>query len=132
MLLKVFVAAICCLTAVAAADAQTILSGRIVGVADGDTLTVLDAVKTQHKIRLDGIAAPEKGQPFGNRSKQSLSDPARGRYAAADCGYGSCQKPNASSFLRIDKLVGLARGRERSRRSIQGAPIDSQTAFSSL
>ena len=49
-------------------------TGDVVGVADGDTITVLDADKVQHKIRLTGIDAPEKKQPFGNRSKQSLSD----------------------------------------------------------
>lgn len=53
--------------------------GRVVGVADGDTLTVLDGRKQQHKVRLDGIDAPEKAQPFGNRSKQSLSDLAYNR-----------------------------------------------------
>lgn len=50
------------------------IEGRVVGVADGDTVTVLDADKVQHKIRLSGIDAPEKNQDFGNRSKQSLSD----------------------------------------------------------
>jgi endonuclease YncB( thermonuclease family) len=50
------------------------LNGRVVGVADGDTVTVLDASRQQHKIRLMGIDAPEKKMPFGNRSKQSLSD----------------------------------------------------------
>ena len=55
------------------ATADTI-TGRVVGVADGDTVTVLDAQHVQHKIRLAGIDAPEKSQPFGNRSKQSLSD----------------------------------------------------------
>ena len=49
-------------------------TGDVVGVADGDTITVLDADKVRHKIRLTGIDAPEKKQPFGNRSKQSLSD----------------------------------------------------------
>jgi micrococcal nuclease len=49
------------------------LTGRVVGVADGDTITVLDANRQQHKIRLSGIDAPEKSQPFGDRSKQSLS-----------------------------------------------------------
>lgn len=54
-------------------NAETI-TGRVVGVADGDTITVLDESKTQHKIRLSGIDAPEKKQVFGQRSKQNLSD----------------------------------------------------------
>ena len=58
--------------AFARAHAETI-SGRVVGVADGDTLTVLDGDNVQHKVRLCGIDAPEKKQPFGGRSKQNLS-----------------------------------------------------------
>lgn len=54
-------------------NAETV-TGRVVGVADGDTSTVLDGDKVQHKIRLAGIDGPEKKQPFGQRSKQSLSD----------------------------------------------------------
>ena len=57
----------------------TTIEGRVVGVADGDTITVLDASDTQHKIRLAGIDAPEKHQPFGQRSKESLSDLVFGR-----------------------------------------------------
>lgn len=48
------------------------ITGRVVGVADGDTITVLDASNTQHKIRLSGIDAPEKRQAFGTVSKQYL------------------------------------------------------------
>ena len=55
------------------ANAETI-TGKVVGVSDGDTITVLDANRTQHKIRLAGIDAPEKAQPFGQRSKEHLSD----------------------------------------------------------
>jgi len=51
-----------------------VIVGWVVGIADGDTITVLDDTRTQHKIRLAGIDAPEKKQPFGNRSKESLSD----------------------------------------------------------
>ncbi len=49
------------------------IEGRVVAVADGDTVTVLDASNIQHKIRLSGIDAPEKKQAFGQRSKESLS-----------------------------------------------------------
>lgn len=45
----------------------------VVGVSDGDTITVLDVDKVQHKVRLQGIDAPEKSQPFGKSSRQHLS-----------------------------------------------------------
>lgn len=54
------------------AHAETI-TGKVVGVTDGDTITLLDDAKRQHKIRLSGIDAPEKSQAFGQRSKESLS-----------------------------------------------------------
>ena len=47
--------------------------GQVVAVADGDTLTVLDASSERHRIRLSGIDAPEKRQAYGERSKQHLS-----------------------------------------------------------
>jgi len=49
------------------------LTGYVVAIADGDTVTVLDANRQQHKIRLAGIDAPEKAQAFGDRSKQNLA-----------------------------------------------------------
>jgi endonuclease YncB( thermonuclease family) len=52
---------------------QTII-GKVVGVSDGDTITVLDKQKRQHKVRLEGIDAPKSAQDFGSRAKQSLSD----------------------------------------------------------
>ena len=51
-----------------------VLHGLVVAVADGDTITVLDESKQQHKIRLMGIDAPEKKQAYGQRSKESLSE----------------------------------------------------------
>ena len=56
-----------------AAGLQT-FSARVVGVLDGDTIDVLSADRTQTRIRLAGIDAPEKAQPFSQRSKQLLSD----------------------------------------------------------
>jgi endonuclease YncB( thermonuclease family) len=47
---------------------------KCVGVTDGDTITCLTPEKQQVKIRLNAIDAPERGQPFANKSKQALSD----------------------------------------------------------
>jgi micrococcal nuclease len=44
-------------------------TGKVVGIADGDTITVLKA-KTPVKIRLYGIDCPERGQAFGKKAKQ--------------------------------------------------------------
>jgi micrococcal nuclease len=49
------------------------LSGKVVGVHDGDTITVLTARKVQVKVRLEGIDAPEAKQAFGARAKEELS-----------------------------------------------------------
>ena len=51
-----------------------VLKGKVVGVSDGDTITILDSANVQHKIRLTGIDAPEKAQAFGQASKKNLSD----------------------------------------------------------
>lgn len=55
------------------------LEGRVVHVADGDTLTVLDDEHRQHKIRLSGIDAPERGQAFGGRATEQLVHLAKNR-----------------------------------------------------
>ena len=47
-------------------------TGRVVGVADGDTITVLHSGKPV-RIRLNGIDSPEKRQAFGKRAKQFAS-----------------------------------------------------------
>ena len=57
----------------------TELSGTVVGVHDGDTVTVPDAGKVQHKIRLAGIDAPELSQAFGRVSRKHLADQVAGR-----------------------------------------------------
>lgn len=54
--------------------AATAFEGKVVGISDGDTITVLDSKKEQHKIRVVGIDAPEKGQDFGSKAKEHLSD----------------------------------------------------------
>lgn len=72
------------LVAASLASSAIALEGRVVGVSDGDTITLLDAGNKQHKIRLAGIDAPESGQAFGNRAKQALSDCAFGKKATTE------------------------------------------------
>lgn len=50
------------------------LAGRIVGVIDGDTVDVLTGSKQLVRVRLAGIDAPERRQPFGSAAKKVLSD----------------------------------------------------------
>jgi len=49
-----------------------LITGKVINVSDGDTITVLTANKTSHKIRLNDIDAPESKQAFGNKSKENL------------------------------------------------------------
>lgn len=84
MLLRPFVAAsLLLIGSLALADTYI---ARVVGVTDGDTVRVLDGTKTLHKIRLAGIDAPERTQPFGQRSKQYLAGLVFGRDVTLDCG----------------------------------------------
>jgi endonuclease YncB( thermonuclease family) len=48
------------------------LHGKVAKVADGDTVTIVDDSGKKHRIRLAGIDAPEKNQPYGDVSTQSL------------------------------------------------------------
>ena len=66
------------------AHAET-LTGRVIGVTDGDTLKVLDAKRVVHKIRLAGIDAPEKKQEFGQKSKANLSALTHNQKATLQC-----------------------------------------------
>lgn len=58
-------------------------AATVIGISDGDTLTVMSKGHPL-KVRLANIDAPEKKQPFGARSKQSLSDLCFGREATLD------------------------------------------------
>jgi len=64
--------------------AAEVLVGRVVAISDGDTLTVLDADKRLHRVRLAGIDAPEKKQAYGEGSKQHLARLAYGKDVAVE------------------------------------------------
>ena len=76
---------VCALALASAAVQAGIIEGRIVGVHDGDSVTILDREQRQHKVRLNGIDAPELGQPFGQAAKLHLSAAAFDRDASAEC-----------------------------------------------
>lgn len=67
MRLLFFLASIC------VAHAASI-TGKVIGMSDGDTITILTDAKESVKVRLHGIDAPESKQAFGARAKQELSD----------------------------------------------------------
>jgi len=65
------------------AQAHT-LSGRVVRQIDRDTLVILDASRTQHKIRLQGIDAPERRQVFGTKSNEYLTASVAGQVVVVE------------------------------------------------
>ena len=62
-----------------ATTVQADITGRVVAVTDGDTIKILDAEKVQHKVRLTGIDAPERGQPLGTVSREHLASLVAGK-----------------------------------------------------
>jgi endonuclease YncB( thermonuclease family) len=55
------------------------ITGKVASVTDGDTIKVLDSSNTQHKVRLTGIDAPERGQPYGTVSRDNLASLVAGK-----------------------------------------------------
>ena len=77
------------------------LTGQVMSIADGDTLTLQDAQHQQHQIRLAGIDAPELAQAFGQHAKTSLSLLALNQQATAHC-----QKPNPNRLEICAVTIG--------------------------
>jgi endonuclease YncB( thermonuclease family) len=80
----VYLFAVLAASALAAAKPHYTITGKVVAITDGDTLTVLDDAKVQHKIRLAGIDAPERKQAFGARARQALVDMVFGNVVRVD------------------------------------------------
>ncbi len=87
---------------------ETNLVGKVVSVQDGDTLTILDDESRQHRIRVSGIDAPEKDQPYGAVSTAHVMELVYGKLVTAECEkvdrYG-----REVCTIRVDDVdVGLA------------------------
>ncbi|MBP6683540.1 MAG: thermonuclease family protein [Halioglobus sp.] len=84
------------------------ITGRVVRVADGDTVSVLDGSNTQHKIRLQGIDAPERSQPYGKKSRDALSGMVSGRnVGVVVLGKDSYGRSNGTVYLG-ERNINLA------------------------
>ncbi|MDR0579601.1 MAG: thermonuclease family protein [Campylobacteraceae bacterium] len=91
------------------------ITGKVVKVADGDTLTILTPKNEQVKIRLDGIDAPESKQAFGQASRKNLADMCAGENAIVQdkgqdkykrtLGVVTCKKINANEKQIKDGLA---------------------------
>jgi endonuclease YncB( thermonuclease family) len=99
--------ALAALLALATAAHGHEVEGLVISVQDGDTLTVLDQAKAQHRVRIAGIDAPEKAQPFGEASKASLAQLAFGKRVAARCHKHDRYGREVCSVYVAERDVGL-------------------------
>jgi endonuclease YncB( thermonuclease family) len=61
-------------TAALAAPAPPIpIEARVLAVLDGDSLRVRDVSGLEHEVRIAGIDAPEKDQPYSRQARQNLA-----------------------------------------------------------
>lgn len=60
------------------------ITGKVVGISDGDTFTILTTNKEQIKIRLYGVDCPESKQDFGTKAKQFTSSLCFGKTVIAN------------------------------------------------
>ncbi len=99
------------IAALSSTPAYADITGKVVAIQDGDTLTVLDESNAQLRVRLTGIDAPEKRQAFGQRSKEALSD----------CAFGKAVVVVGDKFDRYKRLLGkvIADGEDCNLRQIR-------------
>jgi endonuclease YncB( thermonuclease family) len=83
------------------------LGGRVIAVQDGDTLTILDGARVQHRVRLAAIDAPEKSQPFGEVARQSLARLVHGRLVEARCPKRDRYGREVCSVFLVGHDIGL-------------------------
>jgi endonuclease YncB( thermonuclease family) len=111
MSLRRGLAAALLLVACCGAAAAATLAGRVVAVHDGDTLTVLAGAR-EVRVRMAGIDAPERGQPYANAARRALAKRVAGREVTVDL-RGRDSYGRALGVLRIgDDDVNSAQVRD--------------------
>jgi endonuclease YncB( thermonuclease family) len=103
--------AVVLLAALAAARAET-LTGKVVRITDGDTITVLDEQNAQHKIRIAGIDAPERKQAYYEASRQNLARLAFGRVVTVQWRKKDRYRRVVGNLFVDGQDVGLSQVRE--------------------
>jgi micrococcal nuclease len=131
--------------ALAQGAGQYALTGKVVQVSDGDTINLL-VDKTQHRIRLASIDAPETshgserpGQPFGEASRKNLADYVAGKTLTLTCyekdhyGRDVCDVPaNGTTANRLQVQDGMAWANQQAKgkflrdKSLVGIQSDAQ------
>lgn len=109
---RALLAAILALGVGAARGAEWMVAGRIVAVTDGDTVKLLDAERKQHVVRLGGIDAPERGQPFGSAAKENLSRLVFDKRVEARCWKVDQFRREICSLFAAQRDVGLTMVRD--------------------
>lgn len=119
------------------------VAGRVVGITDGDTITVRTAAGTL-KIRLAGIDAPEKRQPYGSKAKEALGKMLAGREVrlidegkdvygrtlarviagGIDVNAAMVRQGYAWHFVKYDKSADLAAAEREARKAKRGLWAD--------
>jgi endonuclease YncB( thermonuclease family) len=105
-ILMALIALIMTALSVPAQQRQTI-TGKVVAIADGDTMTVLDSEKRQYEVRIDGIDAPETEQAFGDRAKKSLYDLVFGKTVTVISSKADRRGRLIGKVMFRDKDIGL-------------------------
>ncbi|MGJ5817610.1 thermonuclease family protein [Paludibaculum fermentans] len=98
------------LAVIALANGET-WTGKVVGIQDGDTITILRVGKPV-RVRLDGVDCPELGQPFGGRARERVSALTFGRMVVVREGVGAAGRDR---YGRVLAQVILADGRNLNR-----------------
>lgn len=117
-----------------AVTSASTLTGRVVAIADGDTLTLLVG-RQQHVIKLAAIDAPERYQAWGDRSQTNLSRLALNQMAVAEC-FRFDQKGQRLCKLTVNRAdIGLAQIQSGmawwSRQEANAQSAEDQSAYSS-